>query len=414
MRADLDRLMAERELDWLVVRGYAKESSDITYLVRGARVGDCVVLKRRGEDPFLVVGSMERDEARASGLKYATWLDYGSAEIAKEKAPPLERMKKLFARILEKHGVSGRVSFCGTGAIQKTYPIIAGALAALPQIRLVEEPEMEATLAARVTKSEDEIARMRDVARRTEEVVRAVCAYLRGCKIEGAGLLQADGTPLKIGHVKDILGLELARRRLDDHGQTIFAGGREAGFPHSRGTETEPVPVGKTIIFDIFPQEKGGGYYFDFTRTLWIGAVPDRARAVFDAVEAAFKRSVAAVRAGRPTREADHAACDAFEERGFVTKRQDLRTEVGYCHGLGHGVGLDIHERPSINTLESNLDIFDPGAVFTIEPGLYYPDEEIGVRLEDTFYLRPDGTLEDLATLPYRPEALLAGEPGGR
>ena len=80
--------------------------------------------------------------------------------------------------------------------------------------------------------------------------------------------------------------------------------------------------------------------------------------------------------------------------RGFVTKRQDPKTQVGYCHGLGHGVGLEIHERPSIHWLESNRDVFAPGMVFTIEPGLYYPDEEIGVRLEDTFHLRPDGTLE--------------------
>jgi Xaa-Pro aminopeptidase len=407
MRSDLDRLMERRELDWIVLRGYPKDSPDVFYMVKGAGVGNCVILKKRGRDPFLVVGSMERDEARASGLEYAVSGDYGAAEIAKEKIPPLDRLKKLFIRVLEKHGVSGRVSFCGSGYIQWQVPTILGALQAMPQIGFVEEPEMEAILEARMTKSEDEVARIRDVARRTEEVVGEVCALLRGCSVQGGWLHQKDGTPLKIGAVKDLIGLELARRRLDDHGQTIFAPGREAGFPHSRGTATDGVPAGKPIIFDIFPQEKGGGYYFDFTRTLWVGDVTERARACFEAVEAAYRRSLETVRVGAPCRDADSAACDAFEERGFVTKRQDARTHIGYCHGLGHGVGLEIHERPSLSWLESNPDVFTAGQVFTVEPGLYYPDEEIGIRLEDTYYLRPDGTPENLSSMSRDPIALL-------
>lgn len=400
--------MEERELDWLVVRGAPGDSPDVRYLVREARVDECLVLKRRGAPPFLVVGSMERDEARAAGLEFATWLDYGAAEIGQERIPLLERQKKLFARVLEKHGVAGRVSFCGAGTLQRTVPLVLGALAARSEIRLAEEPEMEALAAARQTKSEDEVERIRSVARRTEEVVEGVLALLRSCRVEG-GLLHAPGIPgpLKVGHVKDLIGLELARRRLDDSGETIFAAGREAGFPHSRGTETEAVPGGKPIIFDIFPEEKGGGYCFDLTRTLWIGSVTERARAAWDAVNEAFDRALGAIRPDRPCRDADLAACDALEARGHVTKRRDPKTQVGYCHGLGHGLGLEVHERPSLSWLESNPDAFAPGNVFTVEPGLYYPDEEIGVRIEDTFWMRPDGSLEDLATLPREPWVLL-------
>src|SRR4051812_4984766 len=106
MRTDLDRLMADRELDWIVLRGYPKDSPDVFYMVSGSNVGNGIVLKQRGKPPFLVVGSMERDEARASGLPFATWVDYGAAEIGKEKIPGLERMKKMFVRVLEKHGVA--------------------------------------------------------------------------------------------------------------------------------------------------------------------------------------------------------------------------------------------------------------------------------------------------------------------
>src|SRR6476659_7067508 len=131
MREDLDRLMAERELDWLVVRGAPAESPDVQFLVSGARIGECLVLKRRGAAPFLVVGSMERDEARASGLEFATWLDYGSAELVKEPGlTALDRSKRLFQRVLAKHDVRGRTSFCGVGKVQNFLPVVTAALAA--------------------------------------------------------------------------------------------------------------------------------------------------------------------------------------------------------------------------------------------------------------------------------------------
>lgn len=412
MRSDLDRLMGERELDWIVALGTPSESPDIFFLARGGRIGHGYVLKKRGAEPFFVVGPMERDEARAAGLPHATFFDYGLAEIARQGGSPREQSQKLFLNVLEKHGVRGRTSFIGAGAhasVQATFPLIRHALEARPAMVYAEEPDMYAVLAARLTKSEDEVARMRDVARRTEEVVAGVVGLLRSCTVERGVLVRSSGgPPLKIGDVKDWISLELARRRLDDHGQTIFAAGREAGFPHSRGTETLPVPAGKPIIFDIFPGEKGGGYFFDFTRTFWVGAVSDRVRAAYDAVRAAFDRAVAAVRAGGPARDADAAACDAFEERGFVTKRADPATQVGYCHSIGHGIGLEVHERPHLTIRPGfDRDTFEPGVTFTIEPGLYYPDEELGVRLEDTLHVRPDGQVENLASFPKEPEIAL-------
>ncbi len=85
-------------------------------------------------------------------------------------------------------------------------------------------------------------------------------------------------------------------------------------------------------------------------------------------------------------------------------------------HNLGHGVGLAVHESPSFAHAESNRDLLEKGAVFTVEPGLYYPDQEIGVRIEDTLGIRSDGAAEILA--PYSTELVLkirtrrAGKPG--
>jgi Xaa-Pro aminopeptidase len=93
-------------------------------------------------------------------------------------------------------------------------------------------------------------------------------------------------------------------------------------------------------------------------------------------------------------------ACELFEGFGHPTPHSNPNTEEGYVHGIGHGVGLNIHERPSSGLTATDDDRLVPGVVITIEPGLYYPDRGAGVRLEDTVYARPDGVFETLAEYP--------------
>src|SRR5690606_19626131 len=114
MLEDLDRLMEEAGIDWIVARGYPKSSSDVFFLTGGARVGHTTVLKRRGQKPFCVVGAMERDEARRSGLRFAVPNDYGAHELAQLDLPGVEVGARLLARILEKHEVTGRVAIAGS------------------------------------------------------------------------------------------------------------------------------------------------------------------------------------------------------------------------------------------------------------------------------------------------------------
>jgi Xaa-Pro aminopeptidase len=93
-------------------------------------------------------------------------------------------------------------------------------------------------------------------------------------------------------------------------------------------------------------------------------------------------------------------ACDLFEAKGHPTIRQNPLTQEGYVHSLGHGVGLHIHEQPFSGPNSSDNEKLVPGVVVTVEPGLYYPDERLGVRLEDTVWMRPDGQVEVLAEYP--------------
>ena len=75
--------------------------------------------------------------------------------------------------------------------------------------------------------------------------------------------------------------------------------------------------------------------------------------------------------------------------------------QEGYVHSLGHGVGINIHERPFSSFLTDDTHRLAPGMVITLEPGLYYPEKGMGFRIEDTYWVRPDGKLELLAEYPY-------------
>ena len=95
-----------------------------------------------------------------------------------------------------------------------------------------------------------------------------------------------------------------------------------------------------------------------------------------------------------------HVPVILFEAQGHPTIRSHAGTQEGYVHSLGHGLGLDVHEQPWFSTFADTNDRLEPGSVFTIEPGLYYPDRGMGVRLENTYYVTKDGSIEILANYP--------------
>ena len=102
------------------------------------------------------------------------------------------------------------------------------------------------------------------------------------------------------------------------------------------------------------------------------------------------------MRAGTLASSYQTLVCDFFEQRGYTTTRSNPATLEGYVHSLGHGVGLDVHEKPFFGLSSSNHDEIEVGDIVTIEPGLYFPDREIGVRIEDTLVVAADGRVETL------------------
>jgi Xaa-Pro aminopeptidase len=301
----------------------------------------------------------------------------------------------LWARGLERAGVpSGHVGVYGVGELNTYVELVRMLEQEHPHYQFVGELGMTLFDEAYVTKDADELQRIRSVAERTSAVWRATWEFIAGHRAEGETVVKSDGTPLTIGEVKRFVRRVLLDHELQDN-DMIFAQGRDGGFPHSRGEADMPLRLGQAIIFDLFPSELGGGYHHDSTRTWCIGYAPDEVQDIYHQVMDAFDIAVDSFRIGQPTHMLQEAVLDYFESKGHPTPRSQPGTMEGYLHSLGHGVGLNIHERPSITHVQKT-DTFQAGNVISIEPGLYYPERGFGVRVEDLCYVDEGGQLVHL------------------
>ena len=167
---------------------------------------------------------------------------------------------------------------------------------------------------------------------------------------------------------------------------TICAPGLQGAAPHERGSG--PIAANVPIVLDIFPRHTASGYYGDLSRTLVRGKAADCVWQAFDAVHEAQKRALQSLRAGISGKEVHELVEQCFSERGFVTLVEGVDQPCGFFHSTGHGLGLEIHEQPSLS--RRYVDALQSGQVLTVEPGLYYP-EWGGVRIEDVAVICEEG-----------------------
>ncbi|MBC7836217.1 aminopeptidase P family protein [Acetobacteraceae bacterium] len=185
---------------------------------------------------------------------------------------------------------------------------------------------------------------------------------------------------------------ESVRKAIDAHlfdagydaKETIVAGGTQAADPHEQGKG--PLRKGETIVIDIFPRSRKTRYFADMTRTVCIGEPSVKLQKMYDAVLGAQELIFSMLKPGIPGQDIQGVVEKFFQAQGFPRTETQGAPE-GFIHGVGHSVGLELHERPSIN---NSNDVLREGNVVTIEPGLYYRDVG-GVRIEDIVLITKDG-----------------------
>jgi Xaa-Pro aminopeptidase len=210
---------------------------------------------------------------------------------------------------------------------------------------------------------------------------------------ERKGYLYHSGRRLTSERVQEAIGMEcLKRGALSPH--TIVAGGDQACDPHCRGSG--PLRANQFIIVDIFPRVTATGYHGDMTRTYLKGKASEAQKALHAAVFEAEQWAIKEHRSGKSGSRIYQQVKDGFEKKGFPTTTEN-GVPVGFIHGLGHGLGLAVHEPPRVNAAGSRLR---KGQVITVEPGLYYPGLG-GVRVEDVIRVTT-GEPEMLSRHGYR------------
>lgn len=241
----------------------------------------------------------------------------------------------------------------------------------------------------RQVKSENEIRHLARAERLTRRAMRQAESFLAACGIGDDGILTAPanaarpGKKVKSEDVRRVIETFLiANGAMPAH--TIVASGREAADPHNTGSGY--IRAGRLIIIDIFPRILKSGYWGDMTRTYVKGRATPEQKKLYQTVREGQDIGLSMVADGVDGADIHNKILEHFTRSGFPTGMYRGRQQ-GFFHGTGHGVGLEIHERPRIST---QSDILRSGQVVTVEPGLYYPRLG-GVRLEDLVVVRNGG-----------------------
>lgn len=402
MKSDLPTLMENGNFDAILILGDAFHNPSMVYFTGVAHVADGALVLKRGAEPILYFNSMERDEAASTGLetRSMTPFDFKKLFDESDENALLARAKMLKLLLEDAEVESGRIAVYGRLDAGETLGLVDTIRELMPAIEFVGEFGDTMLLEARATKDADEIEKMRAVGQRTLKVVDRVRDFLANGKADGELLVDQEGQPITVGRVKALISLWLAEEGLDNPHGTIFAPGAEGGVPHSLGTADAQLRLGEPIVFDIFPVEGGGGYYFDFTRTWCIGHVPSAVQKLYDDVHFVYEKMMSEIKGNTPCKPYQDRTCELFAELGHPTVAEDRTTEVGYVHGLAHGLGLDVHEAPRFSRTATEKEMLLPGAVVTVEPGLYYPEKGMGCRLEDAVVVKEDNSIEVLAPYP--------------
>lgn len=360
MLSALKSLLIESNLDSFLFIGDSVCDCDMYYLSHFLSQDRFTILVQ--DDITLLVSSMEMGRARKESLAKAviSTSDYRIMEKLKVSGKPDQAYLQVLTEFLHDQGARRiGVPFRFPAGIHQH-------LAEDFEIAILESPLAR----QRAVKTTEELAAIRMAQSGCEKAMRQAVNIIAASEPRGDYLLR-QGRPLTSEDVRSAIEVALLEEGCEAV-DTIVAGGAAAADPHSRGAG--PLPANEPIVIDIFPRSKSLRYFADMTRTVVRGEATLDVEEIYEAVLAAQNAGLECISSGVSGKEVHALVVQVFKEHGYP--EQD---RTGFTHSTGHGVGLNIHERPSLSEAG---DLLEANNVVTVEPGLYYP-EIGGVRLED-------------------------------
>jgi Xaa-Pro aminopeptidase len=283
-----------------------------------------------------------------------------------KQAPPYE---KVLAHFLRKRGVK-------SATVPANFPL--GYARELQDVDLATTngmfwPEREA-------KTDEELKLIGRALRITENALKRAIEVLKASKPKGKKLIWS-GKPLTSEGLRAEIDTAILRAG-GTPTNTICAGGDQACDPHERGHG--PLYANSLIILDIFPRDPRSGYWGDMTRTVVRGKASDAQRKLWETVLEGQELALGEIKEGVDGMKIHKAIQALFKKRGYPTEVRN-GVNVGFFHGTGHGLGLEIHEYPRLQKV-----VLKDRQCLTVEPGLYYPGLG-GVRHEDVVVVTKNG-----------------------
>jgi Xaa-Pro aminopeptidase len=349
-------------------------------------------------DPFLYAEQNGSRHVFASSMEAARLRELGLFDVH-----PLEELgsDELIASGLDRRELDAQLSLravAGLGlkrvSVPATFPIWLADRLRADGVEL--DVDQDLFDGRRRAKTKAQLAGMKRAQRAAEAAMDACRALLRRSEIHGDELL-LDGEQLTVERVKADMSVVFAAHdtTADEY---IVAPGAQGAVGHDMGSGS--IHANTPLVVDIFPRDNASAVYTDMTRTFVVGEVPDDVREWHRLCKDALDTAISEIRAGVEARAVFAGTCDIFEAAGEPTQRTKQPGEAladGFFHGLGHGVGLEVHEEPRMGRL-ANKTLVD-GDVVTVEPGLYRAGYG-GVRLEDIVLVTEAGA-ENLTDYPY-------------
>jgi Xaa-Pro aminopeptidase len=341
----------------------SERSADILYATRFFAPDAFIFLQSSAGRRSIVLSDLEIDRGRrtAAADEVLAFSDIKSRiKNANGAEPSFEQILIQFLR--EKKIRRARVP----------YDFSAGIATALAATGIQLIPVAGLFWPRRETKTPDEVRALGRALRITEAGLARAMEVLRASRIHARNLIWS-----KRKLTSEILRAEIDSAILRAGGlpaNTIVAGGLQACDPHERGSG--PLRPRELIILDIFPRDAKTGYYGDMTRTVVRGRASDAQRKLWLTVRQGQQMAFKGMKPGASGHAIHESVKSFFASRGYPAERRDGRW-IGFFHGTGHGLGLEIHEEPRFART-----VFRPGQVLTVEPGIYWPGVG-GCRIED-------------------------------
>ena len=374
MHDDIDALMEKYGIDGLFSNGSPFNSPNLLWLT-GFRSGDNIYyLQNKGEQGIIGAPFNTLDRVKKESFVKNTYdLSDIVVQLLKENKPIMENRDALIGSML-------RDNFTGkTLGVPDEIP--ASVLVIVQKLGFDVKVVNDLIPDARATKTSDEIKMIKKAGDATVGSIKRVVEMIKDSEVGANKTLMHDGKPLTVGKVKLALEHFLLDKNAESAEDTILAVGDKAFDWHYLGNPEDEMKAETPIILDVYPRLKHERYVADVTRTIVKGTPSARVKEMFEAAQAAADAVVDSLTDGAKIDDVNLACFNTLKQHGFDSRRLNPDAKDGMTHGLGHGIGLEVHEQPSMYKRE---DLFAAGHIMAIEPGVYL--EGIGgVRIENDY-----------------------------